>query len=90
VENNTRSDGGSYENVSRIGEEEVRMEQVERIEEEIITINYRRAVMPEAIYSLRDQMGECSFRTGHVLRIEPELHRIYCIHCPAEWFNEGY
>jgi len=85
----TRS-GGSYENVSRVGEEIIRDEQSEAIIDSASEVKYRRAVMPEAIQSLRDEMGECSFKTGHVLRIEVDIPRIYCIHCPAEWFNEGF
>lgn len=89
-EPNSRADDGSYENVSRVGEDLVRWQQDEKVIDSILEPNYRRAVMPEAIESLRDQMGECSFKTGHVLKIDCELNRIYCTQCPAEWFNEGY
>jgi hypothetical protein len=50
---------------------------------------YRRVPVAAVLDTHRNQMGECSAKTGHVLRFDENGH-VYCTSCPAEWKDEGF
>lgn len=49
---------------------------------------YRRMPIAAVLDTYRDSVGECSFKTGHVLQLRGG--RIICLNCPAEWKDEGF
>lgn len=54
---------------------------------------FRRDPIAPALASQRDVVGKCEHEKGHVLRVTDAGKgptRIKCIHCPAEWVDEGF
>ena len=52
------------------------------------TDRFRRNPIAPALESSRDEVGKCDHERGHVLQVLEG--KVKCIHCPAEWRDEGF
>jgi hypothetical protein len=54
---------------------------------------FRRIPIADVLENDRDEAGQCSISTGHVLALSESPTKgleIYCTKCPARWTNEGF
>ena len=86
----------SYENVAPLIVAALKAQLLDDIEEEYydevaspkLIVRFRRMPVPAALTTQRDAIGDCAFRTGHILQLING--RIICQSCGAIWCNEGF